>query len=102
MRLDHAAPAFDHAFERLQGAARNDRSRDHHAAGELAFQRQECAPAEHENLRDEAEELGDASDPEIAVQCGALHCQRVRMLISPVLNTLLQHAHRIDHLRVAR
>ena len=101
LRLHDAAPAFDHAFERLQGAAGDDRGGDHHAAGDLPFQREVCAPAEHQDLRHEAEELRRAADPEIAVEGAALHGQRARVLVAPMGDALVQHAHGVDHLRVA-
>ena len=101
-RLHDAAPALDHAFQRLQRAAGDDRGRDHHAAGELAVERQIGAPAEDGDLRQQAEEARGAADPEVAVERGDLHGERAGLLAAPMQDALVEHAHGVDDLRVAR
>ena len=101
-RLHEAAPALDHALERLQRAAGDDRRGDHHAAGQVAFERQVGAPAEDGDLGDQAQEARDAADPEVAVERADLHGQRAGLLAAPMQDALVQHAHGVDDLRVAR
>jgi hypothetical protein len=101
-RLHEIAPAFDHDFERLQRPARDDRRRDHHAAGHAAVQRQVGAHPKDDNLRDETSEFRCAADPEIPIERAVLKNQGTRLLATPMQNALVQHPHCVDDLRVAR
>src|SRR5437868_9351837 len=56
-RLNAAAPSFDQALEWLQGTAGDDRSRNHHAAGDLGLKGQIRARAQNRDLGHEPDEL---------------------------------------------
>ena len=56
--MNESAPAFDGAFDRRQRPAGDDRSGDHHAAGEFVMQRKPRTPAENGDLGQKADDLG--------------------------------------------
>ena len=101
-RLHQAAPAFDHAFERLQRLTGDDRGGNHHAARQLAMQGEIAAPAQHGDLRCQPGELGETAHPVVAVEGVGLGAQRARLLATPLRHAFVQHAHGVDHLGVAR
>ena len=100
-RLDEAAPAFDGAFQRRQRAARHDRGGDDHAAGDITFQRQPCAPAEDADLGAQPQELRKPRHQDVAVLRDHLRLQGLHGFAAPHLHAFRNHAHRIDDLGVA-
>ena len=100
--MHQTSPALDHTLERLQRASGNDRRRDHHSAGQAAFQRQVGAPAEDRDLSGQAQEPRKAADPETAIEGGDLHRQRAGLVAPPLQHALIEHSHSIDDLRIAR
>ena len=100
--MNETAPAFDGAFERRQRSATDDRSGNHHAAGQLIVQRKPGAPAENGNLGRKPHHLGNTGQIGIAILGGHMGFEQLRCLAAPDLHALGNHAHGVDHLRIAR
>ena len=101
-RLHKATPPFDSTLHWSKRAARHDRSRDDHAAGQLALQCEPGAPTQNRDLCAEAQEFRDSRHHDVEILPGDLRLQRLDRFVAPDLNALRDHPHGIDDLGVAR
>jgi hypothetical protein len=86
----------------LQRPAGDDGGRDHHAAGHLALNGQEGAPAQHRDLRQQARALRHGRENDVAILGDDLGLQGRGSVASPDLDRLGDHGERVDDLRIAR
>ena len=101
-RRDEAAPCRDALFDGRQRAAQDNGGGDHHARRDLLLEHQPGAQAQDAHLDDLAAGLGRCQQHAHPASPAGMERDAAVVLVAPAAAETLEHAHRLQHVRMAQ